>query len=480
MSKLSEVRKSAEVSCWSYEADVVVVGLGCAGVAAALDAAAAGAEVLVAERASGGGGTSAMSGGVIYLGGGTPIQKACGFEDSPEEMFKYLMASCGPCRDEAKIRAYCEDSVEHYEWLVGHGVPFKGAFYPDYSGEPPTDDGLVFSGSENAWPYNEIARPAARGHVPQIPGKAGGLLMERLVAALAHTRATVVTDTRCQALVVGDDGAVVGVVMRHAGEERAARARRGVVLAAGGFISSPEMVATHAPDLARCQFLVGSEGDDGSGIRMGLGAGALAVNMAMGSISLPIIPPKELEKGILINQFGQRFVNEDSYYGRLGEHVMYRQDGRAWLLLDEKTFQRPEVPREIAAAGESAEEIEQALALPAGSLAATLEYYNRHAEHGADPLFHKTRELVVPLRPPYGVLDCCVDTSFYASFTLGGLDTSVDAEVLDPSGDVIPGLYAAGRTAAGLAAPGYSSGISLGDGSYFGRRAGRHAAARRT
>jgi predicted oxidoreductase len=155
---------------------------------------------------------------------------------------------------------------------------------------------------------------------------------------------------------------------------------------------------------------------------------------------------------------------------------MYRQDGTAWLLVDEKCFERPDVPREIAAVGESIEEIESALKMPEGSLVATLEYYNRHAARGEDPLFHKSLEFVRPLEPPYAALDCCVDTSFYAAFTLGGLRTTVDSEVLRPDGTVIPGLYAAGRTSAGLAAPGYSSGISLGDGSYFGRRAARHAA----
>jgi succinate dehydrogenase/fumarate reductase flavoprotein subunit len=476
MSTAFEVRRAREIARWNVEADVVVVGLGCAGASAALEASAAGADVLVVERGSAGGGTSAMSGGVIYLGGGTPVQRECGFEDTPEEMFKYLMASCGAHRDESKIRAYAEDSVAQYHWLVDQGVPFKAAFYPHYSGEPPNDDGLVFSGSENAHPYNEIARPAARGHVPRIPGKAGGLLMEKLIASLERTKARVLTDTRCQTLVVGDDGAVVGAVLKHFGEESVVRARKGVVLTAGGFIMNREMVAAHAPDLARCQFLVGGDGDDGSGILMGVGAGGLALNMAMGSISLPIIPPKKLQFGILVNASGQRFVNEDSYYGRLGEHVMYRQDGRAWLVCDERTFERPEVPREIAAVGESAAELETALHLPAGSLVATLGLYNRHAARGEDPVFRKSRDFLAPLEPPYAALDCCIDTSFYASFTLGGLRTTVDGEVMRPDGALVPGLYAAGRTAAGLAAPGYSSGISLGDGSYFGRRAGRKAA----
>ena len=91
------VRDPRDIPRWDEEVDVVVIGLGAAGAAAALGAASAGAETLVLERASGGGGTSAMSGGVLYLGGGTALQKACGFEDSPEEMFKYLMKSCSRC-----------------------------------------------------------------------------------------------------------------------------------------------------------------------------------------------------------------------------------------------------------------------------------------------------------------------------------------------------------------------------------------------
>ncbi len=461
---------------FDVETDVLVVGLGCAGASAALEASAAGARVLVAERAGGGGGTSAVSGGVIYLGGGTPLQKACGFEDTPEDMFAYLMASCGPRPDEDKIRLYCEGSVAHYEWLTGLGLPFKAAFYPHYSGEPPNDDGLVYSGSEESLAMAAIARPAPRGHVPKIPGQAGGLIMRTLIEALEKTEAGIVTDTLCETLVVEDDGTVVGAVLRSGGEEKVVRARGGVVLAAGGFINNKAMVATHAPTLGRCMFRVGSEGDDGRGIRMGLGVGALAVNMAMGSVSLPLTPPKTLNKGILVNGRGQRFINEDAYFGVLGEHVVYRQDGNAYLILDSEIWEKPEVPREIVGVGETAGELETALGLPGGSLEHTIELYNRHAAEGADPVCGKAAKWVKPLVPPYGALDCRVDTSLFAAFTLGGLATDVDGAVTDPEGQAIPGLFAAGRTTACLAAPGYSSGLSIGDGTFFGRRAGRAAA----
>jgi 3-oxo-5alpha-steroid 4-dehydrogenase len=85
MGRPTRLRDIREVPRWDDEADVVVVGLGAAGACAAIEARGAGAEVVVLERASGGGGTSALSTGQIYLGGGTPIQKQCGFEDSPDE-----------------------------------------------------------------------------------------------------------------------------------------------------------------------------------------------------------------------------------------------------------------------------------------------------------------------------------------------------------------------------------------------------------
>ena len=88
---------------------------------------------------------------------------------------------------------------------------------------------------------------------------------------------------------------------------------------------------------------------------------------------------------------------------------------------------------------------------------------------------------MTPLQtPPFGALDCTTERSLYAAFTLGGLHTTPLGEVLTPAGEVIPGLYATGRATSGIAAPGYSSGLSLGDGSFFGRRAGQAAASRST
>ena len=471
-------RDVREIRSWDLEADVVIVGLGCAGASAAIEARGAGAEVIVLERASGGGGTSAVSGGLIYCGGGTPVQTKSGFEDSPEEMFKYLMASSGPGPDEAKIRLYCERSVEHFLWLEEQGVPFKASFYPESGGEPPTDDGLVFSGSENAHPFNQIAKPAPRGHCPQIENAAGGFLMQKLLAAVERMGSCIHTDSRCESLVVDAQGRVVGVVVGTGSVERGVRARQGVVLTAGGFINNKAMVTKYAPLLRKCKYRVGTEGDDGSGIRMGIGVGGAAIRMDAGDISLPYYPPHQLMKGILVNGYGQRFINEDAYYGRVGEFALLHQDGRAFLIVDDEIFARPRVGMELAAVGESVAELESELGLPQGALQSTVGFYNGHAALGEDPLFHKSRDYLTPLiHPPLGALDCTCENALYATFTLGGLHTNTWGEVLRPDGDAIPGLFAAGRTTSGISAQGYNSGVSIADATFFGRQCGKRAAA---
>jgi len=472
-------RDPQSVQRWDENVDVLVVGLGAAGAATALEATAQGASTRVVERAGGGGGTSAMSGGVVYMGGGTPLQRACGFEDSTEDMQKYLMASSGPHPDEAKIALYCEGSLDQYDWLVGHGVPFKQTYYHGTSGEPPTDDGLVWSGAEQVHPYCEIARPAPRGHVPQIEHQGGPLLMKVLCAAVEACPADTLMNARCTALYQEPDGQIVGAAIEVFGEERSIRTRKGVILTTGGFVLNDEMLDHNAPLARHCNMRVAAEGDDGSGINLGVAAGAATLNMSALSVSLPITQPWGLKRGVMVNAQGQRFVPEDTYYGRLGEHALLHNHGRAWLIVDDVIFEKPTYMNNVAAVGDSFEELETELGLPPGSLDATLSVYNRHAADGRDPVFHKNREYLKPLdTPPYGALDCTTENALYAVFTLGGLHTDTDGRVLDPVGDPIPGLYAAGRATSGIAVGSYSSGLSLGDGIFFGRRAGRSAAGR--
>jgi len=106
------------ITNWDYEADVVIAGYGIAGAAAAVEAASAGADVLVLERTGGWGGAAAMAGGFIYLGGGTALQQACGFDDSVDNMAAFLNVAKGPGADENRIADYCAGSVAHFDWPV--------------------------------------------------------------------------------------------------------------------------------------------------------------------------------------------------------------------------------------------------------------------------------------------------------------------------------------------------------------------------
>jgi len=460
------------------EADVVIVGLGAAGGAAAIEAARAGAEVLILERAAAGGGTTADSGGLIYFGGGTRIQKACGFDDPPEEMFKHLMEATGGALEE-KVRLYCEQSVEHFEWFEGLGFEFKESFYPHKAARQETDDGLIYSGNEAAFPFSQNARPVPRGHKPRKEGDAGGVIAQKLIAGAEGAGARTVANALCETLVTAENGRVVGVVATIEGEEKLVRARRGVILAAGGFIKNKEMIAKHAPQLLACNYPLGTDGDDGRGIRMGMGAGGAAVHMGEGFVSVPFYPPAAHVKGILVNGQGQRFINEDVYHGRSGDCVVSRQEGIAYLIVDDELYGPTEAMHRIVAVEETIEALEKAMGLPDATLTTTVEFFNRHAAKGEDPLFHKASKYLRPLTaPPYSALNMSVGKSIIPAFTLGGLDTLPTGEVLTPDGKTIPGLYAAGRTTAGLphSASGYASGLSIADGTFFGRKAGRSAA----
>jgi 3-oxo-5alpha-steroid 4-dehydrogenase len=461
---------------WEAEADVLVVGVGAAGACAAVEAASAGARVLCLERAGGAGGTTAVSDGMIYLGGGTALQRACGFEDSVEEMQKYLLASCGPEPDAERIRVYCEESPAHFDWLCAQGVPFKAEFYPERM-MAPGEQGLTYSGNELVHPFRDLAKPAPRAHMPQKEGQAGAFLMQRLEAAARRAGAEIRSGVLCERLVVDASGRVIGVVATVEGRTCWFRARRGVVLCAGGFINNREMVRRHAPELRRARFRAATEGDDGRGILMGQGAGGAAIRMQMGSVTLPFYPPKSLMRGIFVNRAAQRFMPEDVYQGRAGEIALLHQDGRVWLVLDDECFARPVFAGGEIVAGETLAELEREIGFAEGALQSTVALYNQHAARGQDPLFHKAAEYLKPLeKPPFGAIDLSWDKAIYAVFTLGGLATDARAQVLTADGAPVPGLWAAGRTAASISSPGYSSGTSIGEAMIFGRIAGREAA----
>jgi len=465
--------------------DVAVVGFGIAGGCAALEAARAGARVLLLERAAVPGGTTCMSGGHFYLGGGTAVQQATGHEDSAEEMYKYLVAvSKEPEHD--KIRAYCEGSVEHFGWLESLGFAFERSFFPGKAVIQPGTEGLMFTGNEKVWPFRDQARPAPRGHKVPVPGDTGGakLVMDLLRARVEEAGVQVRYETGAAGLVTDTSAAVVGLAWRSFGDAGVVGAGA-TVIAAGGFVMNPEMVAEYTPVLSTPMrdaklIALGSTYDDGLGIRLGMSAGADVRHMDEPFITAPFYPPPVLITGLIINSRGERFVAEDSYHARTSQFVMEQSGSAAYLIVDSAHVEQPQMPLVPVLDGyETVAEMEAGLGLPAGSLEKTLARYNHYAARGQDPDFGKSAEWLAPQdQGPWAVLDLRLGHALYAGFTLGGLRTTVDAQVQRIDGSVIPGLYAAGACASNIAqdGKGYGSGTQLGEGSFFGRRAGRHAA----
>ena len=477
---LPDVLPASDLPADAEKYDVVVAGFGIAGGCAALEAARAGARVLLLERAAVHGGTSSMSGGHFYLGGGTAVQKATGHDDSAEEMYKYLVAvSKEPEHD--KIRAYCEGSVEHFDWLESLGFEFERSYFPGKAVIQPGTEGLMFTGNEKVWPYVEQAVPAPRGHKVPVPGDTEGtkIVMDLLRERVDEAGVEVRYETGVTRLVTDDAGAVVGVAWRSF-DRTGVIAASSVIVAAGGFVMNPDMVAEHTPALSSKLFTLGSTYDDGLGIRLGASVGAELKHMDEPFITAPFYPPSVLVTGLIVNAEGKRFVAEDSYHARTSHAVMQQPGSAAYLIVDSAHVEYPKMPLVPLLDGfETVAEMAAALGVEESTLQETLDRYNENAADGRDPDFHKSADwLAVQDQAPWAVFDLRLGNALYAGFTLGGIRVSVDGEAQRPDGSVIPGLYAAGACASNLAqdGAGYCSGTQLGEGSYFGRRAGRHAA----
>ncbi|MUM17027.1 FAD-binding protein [Mycobacterium sp. CBMA271] len=476
---IPEVIAAKNVSCWSDEVDVLVVGFGIAGGCAAVEAAAAGARVLVLERAAVAGGTSALAGGHFYLGGGTAVQEATGHDDTPDEMFKYLMAVARDAHP-AKIRAYCDGSVEHFDWLEALGFEFERSYYPDKTVIQPGTEGLMYTGNENVWPYRTRAKPAPRGHKVPVCGETGGaaMVIDLLVNRAAELGVQFHYETGATALVA-DGERVVGVRWKRFTETGSIRADA-VVLAAGGFVMNPDMLDKHVPQLRDRVFALGSSHDDGLGIRLGQSVGGATENMDQAFITAPVYPPAKLLTGVIVNQNGDRFVAEDSYHSRTSAFTLEQPDAAAYLIVDSQHMEMPPLPLAPFIDGwEDVAEMELDLGIPAGRLQATLDRYNGHAARGNDSEFDKAPAYVAAQdQGPWAAFDLSLGKAFYSGFTLGGLRTSVHGQVLCADGTSIAGLYAAGACTSTIAqdSKGYASGTQLGAGSFFGRQAGRSAA----
>jgi 3-oxo-5alpha-steroid 4-dehydrogenase len=473
---------ASDVTRWDMETDVAIIGFGATGACAAIEAANAGAQVMLFERNSGSGGASGLSGGEIYLGGsgGTDIQRAAGFSDTTEDFAAYLKMAGGPCVDEAKCDLYAAEAVNHFDWIKAQGVPYRGNYLPGKIIEPTDDSTLIWSGSEAAAPFCHQAKPAPRGHVIQHMGWGGGRPLVDILEAKARALGVeVIVDARAVALIQDGDR-IVGVIARIDNQNRFVRASKGVILATGGFVMNEDMRRKYCPETFKISSPIGDK-DDGVGIMLGMGAGGEAIHMEQFFTTCPWTMPEPHAKGVFVNVAGQRFINEDCYHGRVSRSMIDQPGDRVYLLLDSAHYVQlmDFAHMSIAGTGETWEEVERELEMPEGTLSATMAFYNKHAREGRDPLFDKRTPILTPLdQGPFIALELNFQSSYFSFFTLGGLKTSSRAEVLDRAGGAIPGLFAAGRCTSGLPAwgHGYSSGMSLADCTFFGRQAGRKAA----
>jgi succinate dehydrogenase/fumarate reductase flavoprotein subunit len=490
MSQISPTHpcRLSDVETWHHETDVAVVGFGGAGGCAAIEAADQGAEVTIFEVAAASGGSTALSSAEIYMGGGggTRVQRACGYDDSTEALFAYLKACQGEIGDEEKIREYAEGSFEHFQWIVGLGVPYKDTEHEGKAIVALTDDCLLYTGNEKAWPFREIAKPCPRGHNLEVEGDNGGPLFMGIVTKNVERRnVRVEYNARALRLIADDDGAIHGLVVRIDNRERNVRARQGVILCTGGFSMNPAMWRHYSPEVAKRAQPIGNPFDDGTGIRMGQGAGAATLHMNQSFVTIPFYPPASHTFGILVNSQGQRFINEDVYHARIASNAIKQlaNGEKVYLIIGEKHWRQPNMlGGEVVSAADTIEELAGDVGLPIENLAHTFHHYNAHAAKGEDPLFHKQAEWMEPIEPTLAAVDITPgEHGIYVGFTLGGLETKPSGEVLTMDGDVIPGLYAAGRATCGMprTAEGYASGMSVGDVTFFGRKAGRSAALRR-
>ncbi|SDD57166.1 3-oxo-5alpha-steroid 4-dehydrogenase [Pseudomonas guariconensis] len=529
---------NAEQLHWQQRADLVVVGFGGAGASAAIEAASRGLSVLVLERFAGGGAT-ALSGGVVYAGGGTPQQLQAGYPDSSEAMFNYLRKEVGDAVSEQTLRTFCEGSREQLAWLERQGAVFEGSMAPHKTSYPSDRYYLYYSGNEAVPAYAVDAAAAPRGHRTKGTGMSGSALFRALADSARRRGVQVRTQCQVRRLVIDRDNQVIGVEawqlpagsraarsharlarwaaavhmyvpalsarlrarmqrleQRHARPVRV-RADHGVVLASGGFVFNRQLLGEYAP-----RYLdglpLGSSGCDGSGIDLGRSVGASLGRMNKVSAWRFINPPLAWARGLIVNARGERYCNEELYGATLGHAMVEEHDGRALLILDRTlrnqalaqvgpgkvwSFQRLPVLLNLlfnCRRGNTLEQLADRCRLPADTLRRSVETYNLAARgETTDPLGKSASMLHDLGQGPWYCLDLSYDSRLYPcpTLTLGGLRVCEQSgRMLDQQGAPIAGLYGAGRCAVGVASNLYVSGLSLADCVFSGRRAAAHVA----
>jgi 3-oxosteroid 1-dehydrogenase len=545
------------LSAWDRTVDVVVVGSGIGGFSAAIAAHDRGAKVLVLEKAPKLGGVSAYSGGEVFVPA-NHLQAAEGLEDSPELGRRYLEFLAGGYADAPLQRALLETAsvaARYYQeragvkWKIIKDFPdyhypkapgtvargryletelFDGAVLGDWqkrtylSPHMPNgithDELFAWGGFVNVlrWDFSTMAKRFRR----DMRGFGPGMMAYFVKAAVLDRSILALLEAPACALVV-ENGAVVGVRAEHAGKSLLVRAKRGVVLAAGGYDWNPE-VARWFELLPEWQSMV-LPSVEGDAMTMGAEIGAAIAAVPAFNLGLFFgyrIPGEEHEgrplwrgsweggfpHAIWVNRAGTRFADESFYRD-------YLPKTRAWdgvkqehpnfppyLVFDQSYREKyplgtilpgQDFPSGLVESADTPRELARKLGIDGDGLERTIARFNEHAREGVDPDFDRgtypwaammtgdhTRKNpnLGPLdKPPYHGLRLHVAS---VGVNAAGLRTNADAQVIHVRGRPIAGLYAAGNSAAPLdIGAGYQSGLANLRGMVFGYRAALHAMA---
>jgi fumarate reductase flavoprotein subunit len=460
---------------WDAETDVLVVGAGGCGLAAALAARERGVRVTLLEKESDVGGATAMSGGSV-LGADTRTQRDAGIDDTPEALAADILEHANGDADPDVVDALAAESRRTIQWL---------------------EDDLDLSLAVNTGPYGRHGHRVYRRHWLEADEgihRSGEQLVTELLAAARERGVEVVTDHPVRELIV-EDGRVVGAV---AGKDRAERIRAGtVILATGGFANDREMLETYVPESDDLLYW-GDEGSTGDGIRFGQDAGGdtahLTAFLGFPTISVPerVFVPWETTKedAFVVDESGRRFADAGACaYSEFTAEMLDHGADRLFLLFDRAVFEamasQPStadrwdecVDHGVFASADSPAALAAGLGIDADGLSATVRALEAVESSGETAPDGHTRQVAGPLTAPfYGT-----EITPAILQTQGGLRVDDRARVLDEAGDPIPNLYAGGGAAASVSGDdptGYLSGNGLLTALSLGRIAGRDAAER--
>ncbi|MCF8079164.1 MAG: FAD-dependent oxidoreductase [Desulfobacterales bacterium] len=453
---------------WNHTVDVIVVGAGGAGLAAACEASEAGLKVGVVEKRSRLEETStALSEGVFSFAG-TALQKEKGVEDSPKILKTDLLAHRGSTAFEFLVDAYIENQLETFSWLETLGVKWSG---------------LETGG--------EMSRP--RGHVTDP------LEMLRLIEAhLREKGVAIAFSTAVEGLECDSDGSVSGVCCTCKGGKSLIRCRKGVILATGGFGRDTERLKKIDPRIIKAVPVVG-HGHEGDGHRMAEKMGACLTDMeyvrpTFGISSVDPVYTTFLvmfyNGAVIVNHEGQRFVDESASYKRIGSLVLQQPAGSAFQVFDQKIYDvgiqksrgfsagkamygldARKIP--LLTQAQTVGDLGARLGMPDGMLERTITAYNAAVVSGGDEfgrtaLAGNVGELVSIDKPPF----YAYPSRTMLPGTYGGVMVDHRMRVMTISGE-IPGLWAAGEIVGGFHGQGYMTGTAATKALIFGRIAGK-------